>query len=241
MAIISVLGGSGFIGGRLCAGLRAADHSVRVVDLVAPRGQGVEFRRADVRDRDALTTALGGTEAVYNLAAVHRDDVRLAASYEEVNVAGATNLCEVCAELGIGRIVFTSSVAVYGEAAPDRSEEDAPAPTNAYGRSKMRAEQVHREWQAEVPEARSLVIARPAVVFGEGNRGNVHQLMRQIAAGRFVMVGSGRNPKSMAYVGNVAAFLVHVLSCGAGTHLFNYVDGPRPFDAGAGRDHPARA
>ena len=156
-------------------------------------------------------------------------------------MAGATNLCEVCAELGIGRIVFTSSVAVYGEAAPDRSEEDAPAPTNAYGRSKMRAEQVHREWQAEVPEARSLVIARPAVVFGEGNRGNVHQLMRQIAAGRFVMVGSGRYPKSMAYVGNVAAFLVHVLSCGAGTHLFNYVDGPRPFDAGAGRDHPARA
>ena len=40
------------------------------------------------------------------------------------------------------------------------------------------------------------------------------------------MIGSGRNRNSMAYVGNVSAFLVHVLGLGAGTHLFNYVDGP---------------
>ena len=85
---------------------------------------------------------------------------------------------------------------------------------------------MHRAWQAEAPERRSLVIVRPTVVFGEGNRGNVHQLLRQIIARRFVMVGSGRNRKSMAYVGNVSAFLVHALGLGAGAHLFNYVDKP---------------
>ena len=73
---------------------------------------------------------------------------------------------------------------------------------------------------------RSLVVVRPTVVFGEGNRGNVYELVRQITSGRFVMVGSGRNRKSMAYVGNLSAFLVHALGLGAGSHLFNYVDKP---------------
>ena len=91
---------------------------------------------------------------------------------------------------------------------------------------KLLAEEVHREWQEEEPTRRSLVIVRPTVVFGERNRGNVYELLRQIMTRRFVMVGSGRNRKSMAYVGNVSAFLVHVLGLGAGTHLFNYVDGP---------------
>ena len=54
------------------------------------------------------------------------------------------------------------------------------------------------------------MIVRPAVVFGEGNRGNVYELLRQIMARRFVMVGSGRNRKSIAYVGNLSAFLMYV-------------------------------
>ena len=81
----------------------------------------------------------------------------------------------------------------------------------AYGPSSISvavpAEQVHRAWQADAPGRRSLVIVRPAAVLGEGNRGNVYQLLRQIASRRFVMVGSGHNRKSMAYVGNVSALL----------------------------------
>ena len=128
--------------------------------------------------------------------------------------------------LGINRLVFTSSVAVYGGAAQGATEEQDPAPTAPYGRSKLRAEQVHREWQRESARMRSLVTVRPTVVFGEGNRGNVYQLLRQIVSGRFLMIGSGENRKSMAYVGNLGAFLVRVLTVGAGAHVFNYVDKP---------------
>ena len=226
MATIAVVGGAGFIGGRLEGVLRRAGHDVRIVDTVPPGGRDVTHRLADVRDRDALGAALEGSEVVYNLAAVHRDDVKPVTVYPEVNVVGAVNVCGVCRELGIGQLIFTSSVAVYGLAGPGTSEEEEPAPLNAYGRSKLRAEQVHREWQAEAPERRSLVIVRPTVVFGEGNRGNVHHLLRQIITRRFVMVGNGRNRKSMAYVGNVSAFLVHALGLGTGTHLFNYADKP---------------
>ena len=70
------------------------------------------------------------------------------------------------------------------------------------------------------------MIVRPTVVFGEGNRGNLHQLVRQIMARRFVMVGDGRNVKSLAYVENVAAFIEFALSFTPGVHVYNYVDKP---------------
>lgn len=53
-----------------------------------------------------------------------------------------------------------------------------------------------------------LVILRPIVVFGEGNRGNVDNLLNQIKLGAFAMIGNGKNKKSMAYVGNLAVLLV---------------------------------
>lgn len=226
MPAVAIVGGSGFIGRRLTDTLRASGHDVRIVDVQRAAGGDADFRRADVRDRAALSAALAGSDVVYNLAAVHRDDVKPVTLYESVNVTGASTLCAVCRDLGIDTLIFTSSVAVYGDAQPDASEEQPPAPTTPYGESKLRAEQIYRTWQAQEPGRRSLSIVRPTVVFGEGNRGNVYQLVRQVTSGRFLMVGSGRNKKSMAYVGNVCAFLARMLTWEPGTHVCNYVDKP---------------
>lgn len=95
-----------------------------------------------------------------------------------------------------------------------------------YGNSKYEGEDVLRSWYEENPEARSLIIVRPTVVFGEGNRGNVYNLLRQISSGRFLMIGNGRNRKSMAYVGNVAAFIETAVEKAEGYVLYNYVDKP---------------
>ena len=97
---------------------------------------------------------------------------------------------------------------------------------NDYGRTKYLAEQVYKAWQAEDPESRTLVIVRPTVIFGEGNRGNVYNLLRQIASRRFVMFGDGTNRKSMAYVENVVAFIEYSLSFNPGLHIYNYIDKP---------------
>ncbi len=64
------------------------------------------------------------------------------------------------------------------------------------------------------------------MVFGPGNRGNVHNLFAQIASGRFLMVGPGRNRKSMVHVENLAAFLRHMAGAPPGVHLYNYADAP---------------
>jgi nucleoside-diphosphate-sugar epimerase len=158
--------------------------------------------------------------------AEHRDDVKPISLYHQVNVIGAQNVCDFAEEAGTRTLVFTSTVAVYGFADPGVDETGTLKPFNAYGRSKINAEVIYRNWQAREPTKRSLCIVRPTVVFGEGNRGNVYNLLRQIHFGRFVMIGDGTNCKSMAYVENVAAFLQHALSFSPGVHVYNYVDKP---------------
>jgi len=223
---VLVTGGSGFIGSRLVSELLANGHWVRILDKVQSTRYPELCRIGDVRDPAAVNAAVKGIDIVYHLAAEHRDDVRPISLYYEVNVEGTRKLTEACSNHSISRFIFTSSVAVYGLNAGTPSEESLPNPFNDYGRSKLQGEEVLRQWAGENPGV-SLTIVRPTVVFGEGNRGNVYNLVNQIVSGRFVMVGDGTNRKSMAYVGNVAAFLMFAGDLGqSGIRVFNYVDKP---------------
>lgn len=224
--LVVVIGGSGFVGTRLCQVLRSSGHPFIIVDRRLSETFPENCVIADVRDEERLMEALPGHGVWINLAAEHRDDVTPRSLYEDVNVRGARNICRVASAKGVTRIVFTSSVACYGNAPVGTGEDGAIAPFNEYGRTKALAEEEFRTWQCADPEQRSLVIVRPTVIFGEQNRGNVYNLFRQIAIGRFVMIGAGTNRKSMAYVGNVAAFLAFLLPRRAGSILVNYVDEP---------------
>lgn len=223
---VLVTGGSGFIGYRLVSELLAKGHRVSILDKVQSTRYPELCRIGDVRDPVAVDAAVRGIDLVYHLAAEHRDDVRPISLYYEVNVEGTRKLTEACSVHGVSRIVFTSSVAVYGLNAGSTSEKSPANPFNDYGKSKFQAEEVLRQWSGKNPGV-SLTIIRPSVVFGEGNRGNVYNLVKQIASGRFMMVGSGTNLKSMAYVGNVAAFLVFAGEADqCGTRIINYADKP---------------
>lgn len=224
--LISVIGGSGFIGTRLCSRFSEQAIDFKVIDKV----ESIFFKKqtsiSDIRNYLDLFSVLSENSSLINLAAEHRDDVCPKSLYDEVNVNGAKNICNVAREKNIQKIIFTSSVAVYGFAPLGTNEEGKINPFNDYGRTKWEAEQIYKAWQAEDPKNRTLVIIRPTVVFGERNRGNVFNLLRQIALGHFVMVGDGRNRKSMAYVENVAAFIQYSLSFKPGVHIYNYIDKP---------------
>jgi nucleoside-diphosphate-sugar epimerase len=222
---ILITGGSGFIGTRIVSDLLEMGHQVAIYDIVRSVAYPDLCIQADVRDGKALCAAAAGHDVIVHLAAEHHDDVQPVSLYEEVNVGGAENVVAAARQVGCRHIIFTSSVAVYPLNFPRPTEDTPPRPFNAYGESKLRAEQVLREWQAGTPGA-TLVIARLCVVFGEGNRGNVYNLLTQIHRRRFVMVGDGRNRKSMAYVGNVSRFLVRCLDFPPGLHLYNYADKP---------------
>ena len=81
-----------------------------------------------------------------------------------------------------------------------------------------------RSWNED--ENNSLIIVRPTVIFGEGNRGNVYNLFNQIASGKFVMIGNGKNHKSMAYIRNVVEFLNVCIETKQKYGIYNYVDTP---------------
>lgn len=220
---ITVIGGSGFVGTNLCKQLSLKQQDFEIIDIKMSNQFPDKCKIGDVRDLDALRQTITGN-VIVNLAAVHRDDVRDKSEYQRTNVGGAENIASVCEEKGIEKIVFTSTVAVYGFAEPGTGEDGEINPFNEYGRTKFEAEEKLRNWQSKGQN--SLLIIRPTVIFGEGNRGNVFNLLNQIASGKFVMIGKGENKKSMAYIQNVVAFLETCISTEQKYGVFNYVDTP---------------
>ena len=220
---ITVIGGSGFVGTNFCQKLADRQVNFEIIDIKPSQRFPEKCKIADVREIDSLRASVTG-EIVVNLAAVHRDDIRDKSEYYRTNVDGAENVAQVCSEKGIKKIVFTSSVAVYGFAEPGTDETGAINPFNEYGRTKYQAEEKLRAWHNEGKN--DLIIVRPTVIFGEGNRGNVFNLLSQIASGKFVMVGSGLNRKSMAYIGNIVAFLEKCVETEKNYAVYNYVDTP---------------
>jgi nucleoside-diphosphate-sugar epimerase len=223
---ITVIGGSGFVGTRLCKRfINQSTDNFHIIDKSISYYFSDKTSIANIRypiDIDLIKDS----SIIINLAAEHRDDVTPKSLYDETNVQGAINVCEIARKKNISKIIFTSSVAVYGFAPLGTNESGKISPFNDYGRTKWEAENVYKKWQSEDSVNRTLVIVRPTVIFGERNRGNVFNLLRQIASGKFIMVGDGLNRKSMAYVENVAAFLEYSLSFKPGIHVYNYIDKP---------------
>jgi len=223
--MVTIVGGSGFIGTRLCALLTLKGIDFTIVDKVLGNNFPNKTFIRDVRI-ETFSNGINLNSSIINLAAEHKDNIEPKSLYYETNVQGAKNICLAATQNNVNKIIFTSSVAIYGFAPLGTNESGLAAPFNEYGRSKWEAEQVYKNWQAEDPQQRVLVIIRPTVVFGEGNRGNVFNLLKQIASGKFLMVGNGENRKSMAYVENLSAFIEYSLNFNAGIHIYNYIDKP---------------
>ena len=176
---IAAVVGAGLVGSRLASFCDKANVQYNVYDIDLKKNND-KIVYLDVEDTKSLEL-LSSSNTIINLAAVHRDDIRPLSRYDDVNITGAKNICDAARKHKINRIIFTSSVAIYGVAPPNTDESGAPNYFNDYGRTKYLAEQVYKEWQAEDPFNRTLVIIRPTVIFGEGNRGNVYNLLNQIA------------------------------------------------------------
>jgi nucleoside-diphosphate-sugar epimerase len=221
-----IIGGSGFIGTRLCSRLLKSNLNFKIIDKLKSLKFPNRTIISDVRHLDSLIASVEPRVVLINLAAEHHDNVYPKSLYRDVNVIGAKNICALAEIKNIKKIIFTSSVAVYGFAPLGTNESGLIAPFSDYGSTKYEAELIYSNWQQKDPKNRTLVIIRPTVVFGEGNRGNVYSLLKQIVSGRFVMVGDGFNRKSMAYVENVAAFIEYCMTLKSGIHIYNYADKP---------------
>jgi len=225
---ITIIGGSGFVGTKLLSLLKEND-SLRLSNF--DKQQSSDYSDityiGDVRNYEQLKEQLKNQDLIILLAAEHRDDISPVSLYYDVNVEGMKNVLEAMDENNIQNIIFTSTVAIYGLNKDNPSEKHPADPFNHYGKSKWQAEQLLKKWYEKEPEGKSATVIRPTIIFGEDNRGNVYNLLHQIASGKFIMVGSGNNKKSMAYVGNVASFIKHCIeNKDEGYHVYNYIDKP---------------
>ena len=221
---ITIIGGSGFVGSRLIATLGDIDYTN--LDKNPSPFFDNKTIIGDIRNIEEIDITKR-SKAVILLAAEHRDDVLPISLYNDVNVKGTKNVLDKMDELAINKLIFTSSVAVYGLNKVNPDENYPKDPFNHYGKSKWEAEKAIKDWYEKNPVGKSVTIIRPTVIFGERNRGNVYNLLKQISSGKFMIIGKGQNKKSMAYVANVVAFIKdRIDKQEPGYHIFNYADKP---------------
>ena len=221
---IQLIGGSGFVGSRLIS-LIGKENCLNIDKNKSPFFNNITSI-CDIRNSKELVIP-SSSDFVILLAAEHKDNVLPISLYYDVNVEGTRNVLKSMDVSGIKNLIFTSSVAVYGLNKLNPNENHNIDPFNHYGKSKWQAEQVIKEWYDKDPISKSVTIIRPTVIFGERNRGNVFNLLKQISSRKFIMIGKGCNKKSMAYVGNIVEFIKdRVENRELGYSVYNYADSP---------------
>lgn len=222
-----MIGASGFVGTRLISILKETNnYELKNIDLLQSHFFPEITEIGDVRDQDCIDKKINGSDKVILLAALHRDDISPMSLYYDTNVGGLEVTLKAMEKNNIKRLIFFSSVAVYGINKVNPNEDSPKDPFNHYGKSKWEAEKLLQEWYITHQDW-NINIIRPTVIFGERNRGNVYNLLQQISGGRFLMIGKGINKKSMAYVGNIVAFVQYMIeNCNDGYNVFNYIDKP---------------
>ncbi|MBA3343603.1 MAG: SDR family NAD(P)-dependent oxidoreductase [Gemmatimonadaceae bacterium] len=162
--------------------------------------RGVEVVVGDLDDHATLAEACRHRDVVFHLAAlVHAPAGTPEREFHHVNVEGTRSLLDAAVRGGAKRFVLFSSVAVYADTSAVMDEGSATLPQTPYGRSKLAAERAAGGRRGEI----EVTILRLPVVYGRRDRGNVMHLVRAIDRGRFAIVGSGENLKTMVGLDNV--------------------------------------
>lgn len=216
-----ITGVAGFLGSNLANYLVREGHQVRGLDdLSAGDPQALSplvlFTRGDVNDRPKLWTLLQEVDCVYHLAARVSvpESVLYPREYNAVNVGGTVSLMEAMRDVGVRRVVFISSGAVYGDRGEQPLKEEArPNPRSPYAVSKLAAEYYVRTigdlWGIET------VILRVFNAYGPGqhlppSHAPVipHYLRQALRGSTLVMHGDGSQTRDYVYVDDVVSAMI---------------------------------
>jgi nucleoside-diphosphate-sugar epimerase len=219
---VVVTGASGFIGTRLVRQLVADGVRVTALDRVEPRERlpAVAYVTLDVRQPIDPVHAQDA-ERIYNFAAVHRTPGHPAHEYYDTNIFGALNVVRLAEAAGVKTVIFTSSISVYGPSEETVTESSPLRPVSDYGRSKRMAELIHEQWLA-LGDGRRLIVTRPGVIFGPGERGNYTALAQAMKRGIFAYPGRRDTIKSGGYVDELLRAIAFASERDEPYILFNY-------------------
>jgi UDP-glucose 4-epimerase len=216
-----VTGAAGFLGSALANRLAKEGHSVRGLDDLSTGDPAVlspeiHFTRGDINDRPKLWTQLQDVDCVYHLAARVSvpESLLYPREYNQVNVGGTVTLMEAMRDVGVRRVVFISSGAIYGEQLLQPLREDAqPFPRSPYAVSKLAAEYYIRTigslWGIETVCLRVFNAYGPGQHIPPVHAPVIPNLLRQSRLnGTVVVHGDGSQTRDYVYVDDVVNAMV---------------------------------
>lgn len=240
---IFVTGGAGYIGSHVVMDCALSGHDVLVYDdlsncpedafsLLGSMVDNVEFVKGDILNYGGLTKAIRnfGPDVVIHLAAKKYVDesASQADTYYQTNVVGTMNVLRSMVHNDVGRMVFSSSAAVYGTPAFRKVDENHPkSPESVYGRTKLIGEQlIHDYHQCYGISATCLRYFNPIGShpnFPESKPKSLMAVMMRVASGEqehLEVFGDGRAIRDFIHVADVADAHLHVTSV-LGYQVFN--------------------
>lgn len=230
---ILVTGATGAVGPLVVAALHDAGLRVRTLSIDSPPEgmwpDGIEARIGDISDPAAVQSAVQGVDGVIHMAAllhIFNPSPELREKYERINVGGTAAVVEAARQAGVGRLVFFSTIAVYGASAGNVLAEDSPAhPDSFYAQTKLDAERIVLAVKREDGKLLGTVL-RLGAVYGARIKGNYQRLLLALARRRFLPIGRGANRRTLVYDRDVArAALLALEHPEAAGRIFNVSDG----------------
>jgi nucleoside-diphosphate-sugar epimerase len=204
---VFVTGGGGFLGEAIARQLvKRGDQVISFSRSEYPRLKelGIAHRQGDISDLKALASAMEGCEAVFHVAA----KAGIWGSYAEffqTNVLGTENIIKACKQLGIRKLIYTSTPSViYNGKGIEGADESIPYPEtfeSHYPKTKAIAEQLVREAS---DQNLSTVALRPHLIWGPGDPQFLPRLVARAKAGKLRILGKNKNLVDSVYIDNAA-------------------------------------
>jgi UDP-glucose 4-epimerase len=230
---ILITGATGAVGPLVVNALHEEGYSIRTLSIDRPTvglwPDDAEVLIGDVTNSDCVQAAMQGVDAVIHLAALlHIDNppISLKEKYEKINVGGTANVVSKAVQAGVSRVVFFSTIAVYGQSSGRILTEDTiPNPDTFYSQTKYAAERIVLE--AKGLDGRQIgTVLRFGAIYGARIKGNYQRLLQALVKGRFIPIGDCTNRRTLVYDKDVARAavlaLMHPLAAGK---IFNVSDG----------------
>lgn len=216
-----ITGAAGFLGSNLANHLVREGHQVRGLDDLSTGSPevlspDVLFTRGDVNDRPRLWTLLQDVDCVYHLAARVSvpESVLYPREYNATNVGGTVSLMEAMRDVGVRRVVFISSGAVYGDKGEQPLNEKAAAnPRSPYAVSKLAAEYYVRSigdlWKIDTVSLRVFNAYGPGQHMPASHAPVIPSFLRQaLRGGTIVMHGDGLQTRDYVFVDDVVSAMI---------------------------------
>ena len=222
-----VTGGTGFIGRSLIRQLVERGYQVQALarsqrGAEALRALGASIVPGDVTDRESMRAAMRGSDVVFHLAAIYDYSPEALAQCAAVNVDGTRNVLGLAHELKVPKIIYTSSLAVFGDTHGELPDEtyrsDGPFLTE-YDRTKWQAH--YEVAEGLIAQGAPIIIVMPGAVYGPGDESWLADAMRLFHRGLLPVVPGPETILTYAYVDDVAEG--HILAAEKGRLGESYI------------------